>query len=78
MKKIAAEDGKIAGRYFGNIPVIFVNSNSSNKIDPEDTAEKSRQLTGDAGGIVAIKKITPKDILMHVVTQGTIKPKIKL
>ena len=78
MKKIEAEYGKIAGRYFGNIPVIFVNNNSSNKIDPEDTAEKSRQLTGDAGGIVAIKKITPKDILMHVVTQGTIKPKIKL
>jgi hypothetical protein len=69
---------RIAGRYFGNIPVIFVNNNSSDKVDPEDSAEKTRQLSSKAGNIIAIKKITAKDIKMQVATQGTLKPKIKI
>lgn len=69
---------RIAGRYFGNIPVIFVNNNSSDKVDPEDSAEKTRQLSSKAGNVIAIKKITAKDIKMQVATQGTLKPKIKI
>jgi len=76
--KLEAEYGRIAGRYFGNIPVIFINNNSSNKVDPEDTAEKTRQLSSAAGGVIAIKKVTAKDIKMQVATQGTLKPKVKI
>ncbi len=75
--KLEADYGRIAGRYFGNIPVIFINNNSSNKVDPEDSAEKTRLLTGTAGGIVAIQKVQPRNIKMQVATQGTLKPKIK-
>tara|TARA_B100000085_G_scaffold73866_1_gene66357 strand:+ start:168 stop:1010 length:843 start_codon:yes stop_codon:yes gene_type:complete len=75
--KLEADYGRIAGRYFGNIPVIFINNNSSNKVDPEDSAEKTRLLTGTAGNIVAISKVLPKHIKMQVATQGTLKPKIK-
>tara|TARA_Y100001937_G_scaffold6971_1_gene8969 strand:+ start:470 stop:1315 length:846 start_codon:yes stop_codon:yes gene_type:complete len=75
--KLEADYGRIAGRYFGNIPVIFINNNSSNKVDPEDTAEKTRQLGSAAGGVVAIQKVAPKNIKMQVATQGTLKPKIK-
>lgn len=74
--KIEADYGRIAGRYFGSIPVIFINNNSSNKVDPEDSAEKTRQLSGAAGGVVAIKKVTARDIKMQVATQGTLKPMV--
>lgn len=76
--KLEAEYGRIAGRYFGNVPVIFINNNSSNKVDPEDTAEKTRQLSSAAGGVIAIKKVTAKDIKMQVATQGTLKPMVKI
>lgn len=76
--KIEADYGRIAGKYFGNIPVIFINNNSGNKVDPEDTAEKTRQLTGTAGGVVAIKKVTARDIKMQVATQGTLKPMVTI
>lgn len=75
--KLEAEYGRIAGRYFGNIPVIFINNNSSNKVDPEDSAEKTRQLGAASGNIVAIQKVLPQNIKMQVATQGTLKPKIK-
>ena len=76
--KIEANYGRIAGKYFGNIPVIFINNNSGNKVDPEDSAEKTRQLTGAAGGVVAIKKVTARDIKMQVATQGTLKPMVSI
>jgi hypothetical protein len=76
--RLEAKYQKVAGRYFGNVPVIFVNNNSSDKIDPEDSAEKTRQLSSNAGNVLAIKKITARDIRMQVATQGTIKPKIKI
>jgi len=47
-------------------------------VDPEDSAEKTRQLSSKAGNVIAIKKITAKDIKMQVATQGTLKPKIKI
>lgn len=75
--KLEADYGRIAGRYFGSIPVIFINNNASNKVDPEDTAEKTRLLTSTAGNIVAISKVEPKHIKMQVATQGTLKPMIK-
>lgn len=75
--KLEADYGRIAGRYFGSIPVIFINNNASNKVDPEDTAEKTRLLTSSAGNIVAISKVEPKHIKMQVATQGTLKPMIK-
>ena len=76
--RLEAKYQRVAARYFGNIPVIFVNNNSSDKVDPEDSAEKTRQLSSNAGNVVAIKKITAKDIRMQVATQGTLKPKIKI
>jgi len=75
--KLEADYGRIAGRYFGSVPVIFINNNASNKVDPEDTAEKTRLLTSTAGNIVAISKVEPKHIKMQVATQGTLKPMIK-
>jgi hypothetical protein len=76
--KMEVEYGRIAGRYFGNIPVIFMNNNSNNKVDPEDRAEKTRQLSSTAGGVIAIKKVTSNDIKMQVASQGTLKPKVKV
>lgn len=76
--KLDAEYARIAGRYFGNTPVIFINNNSSNKVDPEDTAEKTRQLSRNAGNILAIKKVAARDVTMQVASQGTIKPKVKI
>jgi hypothetical protein len=78
MKQYEAEYARIAGKYFGNTPVIFINNNSSSKVDEDFPAEKTRQLSNDAGGIVTIKQVKEKDIMMHVVTQGTIKPKVKI
>ena len=75
--KLEADYGRIAGKYFGSVPVIFVNNNSSNKVDPEDTAEKTRQLGSAAGNIVAIRKVEQKHIKMQVATQGTLKPMIR-
>lgn len=75
--KLEADYGRVAGRYFGNTPVIFINNNASDKVDPEDTAEKTRLLSSNAGGIVSISKILPRHIKMQVATQGTLKPKIK-
>ena len=76
--KIEADYRRIAGKYFGNVPVIFINNNSSNKVDPEDSAEKTRQLSSAAGGVVAIKKVTGRDIKMQVATQGTLKPMVTI
>lgn len=78
MKQYEAEYARIAGKYFGNTPVIFINNNSSSKVDADFPAEKTRQLSNDAGGIVTIKTVKQSDIMMHVVTQGTIKPKVKV
>ena len=75
--KMEAEYGRIAGRYFGDVPVIFMNNNSSNKIDPEDTAQKTRQLSTTAGGVVAIRRVRSSHIKMQVASQGTLKPVIK-
>lgn len=75
--KLEADYGRIAGKYFGSVPVIFINNNASNKIDPEDTAEKTRLLTASAGNIVAIRKVEQKHIKMQVATQGTLKPMIR-
>mgnify|MGYP001395422854 CR=1 FL=1 len=75
--KLEADFGRVAGKYFGNTPIIFINNNASDKIDPEDEAEKTRLLTATAGNIVAISKVQPRHIKMHVATQGTLKPKIK-
>jgi len=75
--KIEAEYGRIAGRYFGKVPVIFMNNNSSSKVDPEDKAEKTRQLSSAAGGVVAIKTVRATNIKMQVASQGTLKPVIK-
>ena len=76
--KLDAEYGRIAGKYFGNTPVIFINNNSSSKVDPEDKAEKTRQLSRNAGNVLAIKKVTARDVTMQVASQGTIKPKVKI
>ena len=76
--KLDATYARIAAKYFGNTPVIFINNNSSNKVDPEDTAEKTRQLSRNAGNILAIKKVTARDVTMQVASQGTIKPKVKI
>lgn len=78
MRQYESEYARVAAKYFGNTPVIFINNNSSSKVDEDFPAEKTRQLSNDAGGIVTIKKVTEKDIMMHVVTQGTIKPKVKI
>ena len=58
--------------------MIFINNNSSSKVDPEDKAEKTRQLSRNAGNVLAIKKVTARDVTMQVASQGTIKPKVKI
>ena len=74
--RIEAKFGQVAAKYFGNIPVIFIKNNSGKKVDPEDSAEKTTQLSGDAGKVISIRKITAKDLVMSVASQGTLKPKI--
>jgi len=66
-KKIEAEYGRKAHAYFGSIPVIFFNNNRSGS-----------KLTQAAGGIAAAKVVKKEDIQIERITQGTIKPIIRL
>lgn len=77
-KKLEAEYSKVAGRYFGNTPVIFINNNSSTKLDPEDPVEKVRLLSNAAGNVLSIKPVRANDITIQTATQGTIKPRVKI
>ncbi len=65
-KKIEVQYGRVAEKYFGNTPVIFINNNNTNG-----------NLSATGGGeIVTIKKVGFKDIQIHTITQGTIKPRV--
>tara|TARA_Y100000114_G_scaffold116115_1_gene110368 strand:+ start:194 stop:1000 length:807 start_codon:yes stop_codon:yes gene_type:complete len=66
-KKIEIQYGRAAAKYFGNTPVIFINNNGS-----------GGRLTADGGEIVTIKKVGFNDIQIHTITQGTIKPRVKV
>ena len=77
-RKLEAEYSRIGGRYFGNTPVIFISNNTSMKVDPDGDAEKIRQLSAGAGKILSIGPVTAKDISIQTVTQGTIKPRVKI
>lgn len=77
-KKIEDEYAKVAGVYFGTTPVIFINNNASVKLDPDDPVEKVRLLSNAAGNVLAIKSVNRKDIKIQTVTQGTIKPRVKI
>jgi len=66
-KKIEVQYGRAAAKYFGNTPVIFINNNGS-----------GGRLTTDGGEIVTIKKVGFDDIQIHTITQGTIKPRVKV
>ncbi len=66
-KAIEAQYGRVAYKYFGTTPVIFMNNNGS-----------GGRLTSDGGEIIAIKKIKQSDIQIDVITQGTIKPRVKI
>lgn len=66
-KAIEMQYAKVAYRYFGTTPVIFINNNGT-----------GGRLTADGGEIVAIKKVTLNDIQIDTITQGTIKPRVKI
>lgn len=66
-KKIEAEYAKKALAYFGNIPIVFFNNNRS-----------GAKLTQAAGGIATAKVVKLADIQIERITQGTIKPIIRL
>ena len=67
-KKIEIQYGRVAEKYFGNTPVIFINNNNTNG-----------NLSATGGGeIVTIKKVGFNDIQIHTITQGTIKPRVKI
>ena len=36
------------------------------------------KLTRDGGRIIAVKKVAKTDIQIHTITQGTIKPRVKI
>lgn len=66
-KKIETEYANKAYKYFGNIPVIFFNNNRSGP-----------KLTTAAGHVIKADPVKKTDIMIDVITQGTIKPKIKV
>ena len=76
--KLENDFKRIAGKYFGSTPVIFINNNSSKKMDPDEPLEKVKLLSNGAGNVLAIKSISQKDISIQTVTQGTIKPRVKI
>ena len=57
-----------AYRYLSANPVIFFNNNRST----------GGRLTGAAGNLIAVKNVKKTDVMIDVVTQGGIKPKVKL
>lgn len=77
-KKLENDFRRIGGRYFGNTPVIFISNNTSVKADPEAEAEKIRQLSSGSGKVVSIGPVRAQDISIQTVTQGTIKPRVKI
>lgn len=77
-RKLENEYARTAGQYFGKTPVIFINNNASVKLDPDDPVEKVRLLSNAAGNVLAIKSVNTKDIKIQTVTQGTIKPRVKI
>ena len=56
-----------AHKYFGSHETIFMNNNKS-----------GAKLTRDGGRIIAVKKVAKTDIQIHTITQGTIKPRVKI
>jgi hypothetical protein len=66
-KKIEMQYARASAKYFGNTPVIFINNNGS-----------GGRLTSDGGEIVSIKKVKLTDIQIDTITQGTIKPRVKI
>jgi hypothetical protein len=77
-RKLENDYARTAGQYFGKTPVIFINNNASVKLDPDDPVEKVRLLSNAAGNVLAIKSVNTKDIKIQTVTQGTIKPRVKI
>ena len=67
MEKLEKEYARRAFKYFENDNVIFMNNNNSNG-----------RLTRAAGGIITVKRVKATDIGLDVVTQGTMKPKVKI
>ena len=67
MEAIAKEYPKRAFQYFENDNVIFMNNNNSNG-----------RLTRAAGGVITVKRVKQADIGLDVITQGTMKPKVKV
>lgn len=67
MEKLEKEYARRAFKYFENDNVIFMNNNNSNG-----------RLTRAAGGIITVKRVKATDIGLDVVTQGTMKPKVKV
>lgn len=66
--KIEKEYADKAHRYFGNTPVIFFNNNRSG----------GGKLTKAAGNIITVKTVRKNDIEIDTITQGTIKPRVKI
>lgn len=66
-KEIEKEYATKAYKYFGNIPVIFFNNNRT-----------GAKLTTAAGYVIKADPVKKDDIMIDVITQGTIKPKIKV
>ena len=66
-KAIETEYANKAYKYFGSIPVIFFNNNRSGS-----------KLTQAAGHVIKADPVKKSDIMIDVITQGTIKPKIKV
>ena len=67
-----------AHKYFEGMKVIFFNNNKSSKKDP-DTGKPVSILGNSSGDIATIKKeIKKSDLLLHTITSGVIKPKIKI
>ena len=67
MEKLEKEYARRAFKYFENDNVIFMNNNNSNG-----------RLSRAAGGIITVKRVKATDISLDVVTQGTMKPKVKV
>ena len=66
-KRITEEYAKRAFGYFENDNVIFMNNNNSNG-----------RLTRAAGGVITVKRVKQADIGLDVITQGTMKPKVRV
>jgi len=66
-KQIEDQYANVAFKYFGNTPVIFINNNGT-----------SAKLTADGGEIIAIKQVKKADIMIDTITQGTIKPTVRI